>query len=264
MPEKTNYNTMKISQIRNQTSQFFPVFSIIPCVVAEFPVFFLSGKIDIQIPCFPCAVATLIIRSYINTCINIIIMHVCTHLICTLTPTDVYLHLINYVISQHRDISDVRITRVKHGAECSTDHEMVCSQICLSIKPPCRLNVAKPPQKLNTTKLKYCECADALRSAMETVLGRLIENPPDDITEQWNAFNKTVNNAALNTLEKVKCKPQDWFDESDQIVQDLLQAKATTHIRFISDTLTQLPKNCDFVSAKSTLQRQLRAMKDQS
>ena len=30
-----------------------------PCVVPKFPVFSLSGKIDDQIPCFPCAVATL-------------------------------------------------------------------------------------------------------------------------------------------------------------------------------------------------------------
>ena len=33
--------------------QFFP------CVVQIFPVFSLSGKTDDQIPCFPCAVATL-------------------------------------------------------------------------------------------------------------------------------------------------------------------------------------------------------------
>ena len=32
-----------------------------PCVVPKFPVFSLSGKTDNQIPCFPCAVATLII-----------------------------------------------------------------------------------------------------------------------------------------------------------------------------------------------------------
>ena len=32
----------------------------IPCVVPKFPVFSLSGKSDNQIPCFPCAVATLL------------------------------------------------------------------------------------------------------------------------------------------------------------------------------------------------------------
>ena len=30
-----------------------------PCVTAKFPVFSLSGKSKNQIPCFPCAVATL-------------------------------------------------------------------------------------------------------------------------------------------------------------------------------------------------------------
>ena len=37
------------------------MFSIFPCVVAKFPMFSLSGKIDIQIPCFPSAMATLMI-----------------------------------------------------------------------------------------------------------------------------------------------------------------------------------------------------------
>ena len=99
---------------------------------------------------------------------------------------------------------------------------MVWSQFCLSIKLPCRLNAAKPPQKLNTTKLKYCDCADALRSAIETAHSRFIEYPLDDITEHWNAFKEIVNNAALITLGNVKSKQQDWFDESDQIVQDVL------------------------------------------
>ena len=39
-----------------ENSQCCPNF---PCVVPKFPVFSLSGKIDNQIPCFPCAVATL-------------------------------------------------------------------------------------------------------------------------------------------------------------------------------------------------------------
>ena len=131
--------------------------------------------------------------------------------------------------SLDRNILDIQITRVKHRAECSTDHQMVWSQLCISIKPPHRLNAAKPPQKLNTTKLKHCECADALRSCMETALSWLVENPPDDITKHWNAFKEMVNNAALNTLGKVKHKHQDWFDEGNQSVQDLLWAKVTRH-----------------------------------
>ena len=97
---------------------------------------------------------------------------------------------------------------------------------------------------------------------METALSRLVENPPDDITEHWNALKEMVNNAALNTLRKVKCKHQDWYDVSDQIVQDLLQVKAITHQAYLVYP-NSTSKKCAFVSAKSTLWRQLRAMKDQ-
>ena len=97
---------------------------------------------------------------------------------------------------------------------------------------------------------------------METALRRLVENPSDDIIQHWNAFKEMVNNATLNTLGKVKHKHQDWFDESNQIVQDLLQTKATTHQVYLQNP-NSTSKKCAFVSAKSTLQRQLRAMKDQ-
>ena len=42
---------------------------IFPCVKAKFPVFSLSGKSKNQIPCFPCAVATLVLFSvqYLKT-----------------------------------------------------------------------------------------------------------------------------------------------------------------------------------------------------
>ena len=44
----------------NNHSQIFSLcLKIFPCVKAKFPVFSLSGKSKNQIPCFPCAVATL-------------------------------------------------------------------------------------------------------------------------------------------------------------------------------------------------------------
>ena len=44
----------------NTVKNIFPcVLKNSPCVTAKFPVFSLSGKSENQIPCFPCAVATL-------------------------------------------------------------------------------------------------------------------------------------------------------------------------------------------------------------
>ena len=50
---------------------------IFPCVKAKFPVFSLSGKSKNQIPCFPCAVATLNYKSQTDD-INIWI--ICTYI----------------------------------------------------------------------------------------------------------------------------------------------------------------------------------------
>ena len=120
---------------------------------------------------------------------------------------------------------------------------MLWLQRCLSVKLPCRLNAVKPLRKLNTVKLKHCECADALRSRMETALSRLVENPLDSITKHWNAFKETVNIAALNTFGKVKHKHQDWFDDSDNLYKIFFELRQP-HIRHISDTQLNFQKTC--------------------
>ena len=54
---KGQFTTKYLIFLRNvENSLYCPNF---PCVLPKFPVFSLSGKIDNQIPCFPCAVATL-------------------------------------------------------------------------------------------------------------------------------------------------------------------------------------------------------------
>ena len=45
--------------LNNHSPNIFPVLINFTCVRAKFPVFSLSGKSKNQIPCFPCAVATL-------------------------------------------------------------------------------------------------------------------------------------------------------------------------------------------------------------
>ena len=49
------------------TVQIFSLcWQIFPCVRTKFPVFSLSGKSKNQIPCFPCAVATLINKNILH------------------------------------------------------------------------------------------------------------------------------------------------------------------------------------------------------
>ena len=66
MPSEARLEKVEVHQSMNGqfTIKYFIFKEIlkIPCAVPKFPVFSLSGKSDNQIPCFPCAVATLEIR----------------------------------------------------------------------------------------------------------------------------------------------------------------------------------------------------------
>ena len=85
----------------------------IPCVFPKFPVFSLSGKFDNQIPCFPCAVATLFMYSAIWVgwhqvvgCYQVLsdgsgknIYHFKNEQCNRLFHTHIYLWVIKYVVS---------------------------------------------------------------------------------------------------------------------------------------------------------------------
>ena len=74
-----NLNLYLNLYVLKPTSKNDPIFSLcctdFPCVGLKFPVFSLSGKTDDQIPCFPCAVATLLL----------VVLHRVCHLLRKLT-----------------------------------------------------------------------------------------------------------------------------------------------------------------------------------
>ncbi|KAI5726612.1 hypothetical protein M8J76_005513 [Diaphorina citri] len=46
-------------------------------------------------------------------------------------------------------------------------------------------------------------------------------------------------NAAKNTLEKAKPNHRDWFDESDEVIQEVLKEKEKAYKEFLSNPNTQ-------------------------
>ena len=47
-------------------------------------------------------------------------------------PRSKHWHLVDYVIVKRRDFNKVQITRAMRGADCSTDHHLICSTLSLS------------------------------------------------------------------------------------------------------------------------------------
>ena len=67
-------------------------------------------------------------------------------------PRSRHWHMIDYIIVRQRDLDDVRITRVMRGADCSTDHRMVRSEISMRVRPPIRRRAAAPSINLSLLK----------------------------------------------------------------------------------------------------------------
>ncbi|CAM4648052.1 unnamed protein product [Leuciscus chuanchicus] len=62
-------------------------------------------------------------------------------------------------------------------------------------------------------------------------LGPLTEST----TEKWNQFKTLVSESADSTLGKLKRTHQDWFDESDEIIGNLLEEKRKAYIEWQND-----------------------------
>ena len=58
----------------------------------------------------------------------------------------------------------------------------------------------------------------------------------DDPEENWTVFRDTVQSSAMDSLGPVSRKHQDWFDESDEEIQGLLEEKHQKHKAYLSDT----------------------------
>ena len=69
-------------------------------------------------------------------------------------PRSGHWHLIDYVVVQQRDQSDVKLTRAMRGATMWSDHRLVRSKLQLSIKPMRWQKREAPSRKFNVSSLK--------------------------------------------------------------------------------------------------------------
>nr|XP_025035794.1 craniofacial development protein 2-like [Pelodiscus sinensis] len=133
-------------------------------------------------------------------------------------------HMIDYVIVRQRDIRDVLITRAMREAECWTDHRLVCTIF--------KIHIAQHHPKLpklirtafNITRLQQPSHLRKFQSSLDeklTANGPLIGGP----TQKWSQFREIVMETAKSVLGPKKRNHQDWFDENNSAIEDLLAKK---------------------------------------
>lgn len=177
-------------------------------------------------------------------------------------PRSKHWHMLDYVIVRQSDRKYVRVTKAVLGADdCWTDHRLVVSRLTLAIQRKLRVRSQEPSRrKYDISKLK-----DPAYSTIyeERVCQDLATIPTsNNLEEEWTFISNTISNAAKDTIGYNKKKNQDWFDENDNEISRLIDAKRMARLAHEQDTRCQRKKAC-YHDLKKLCQTKLREIQNQ-
>nr|VZI42375.1 unnamed protein product [Spirometra erinaceieuropaei] len=176
-------------------------------------------------------------------------------------------HLLDYVLVRRRDQRDVLVTKAIAGADGWTDHRLVISKLRIRLQPRRRPEGKRPPGKLNVALLSLP--AHSLHFSNE--LAQRLDNVPiaaaaaaaaenASVENRWCQLRDTVQSTALAVLGRTPRQHQDWFDDNDAAIRNLLAEKNRLHKAYV-DHLTEDNKAA-FYRSRRQLQQRLREMQD--
>nr|VZI32488.1 unnamed protein product [Spirometra erinaceieuropaei] len=146
-------------------------------------------------------------------------------------------HLLDYVLVRSQDKRDVLVTKANAVADGWTDHRLVISTMRIRLQPRRRPQGKRPPGKLNVALLSL----PAHRLHFSNELAQRLDNLPiaaaDDaaaaenasVENRWCQLRDTVQSTALAILGRAPRQHQDWFDDNDAAIRNLLAEKNRLH-----------------------------------
>ena len=117
-------------------------------------------------------------------------------------PRSKHWHMLDYIITRQRDVSDVHRTRVARGTDCWSDHRLVRSTVALNLNPPKRRHARARRKKLDVSKLQSTEVRTQLQCRLNEALasGDVSARQPVSIEEDWASIRDTTYRAAEEVL----------------------------------------------------------------
>ena len=175
-------------------------------------------------------------------------------------PRSKHWHLIDYVIVRRADLRHVRKTAAIRGAECSTDHRLIASDIAWQLRPRVRRSgVTK--RKINCEALHCPVKREEFQSKVAMALNCEIAQP-DVQRDNWGSIAGTMREVAEETLGFKTKRHRDWFDENNVEICSLLASKNTAHDALLKNPSSTALKR-RFVELRSKVQRELRGMENE-
>ncbi|XP_060759866.1 uncharacterized protein LOC132870238 [Neoarius graeffei] len=169
-------------------------------------------------------------------------------------------HLIDYVIVRARDRKDVNITRAMTCAnDCWTDHHLIHSTMNIQLHQKRRTQRKQTRSKFNIDSLGDTERVQQLQ---KTLLERLPEEYPEDVEEHWKTLKTILLETCMDTLGYKTRKHQDWFDNNDTKIEQLIDAKRKAFCSWQNDINCKAKRQAHS-KAKVLVQRRVRELKNQ-
>ncbi|BHF81836.1 hypothetical protein SprV_0802497000 [Sparganum proliferum] len=181
-------------------------------------------------------------------------------------------HLLDYVLVRRRDQRDVLVTKAIAGADGWTDHRLVISKMRVRLQPRRRPQGKRPPGKLNVALLSL----PAHHLHFSTELAQQLDNLPivaadaDDaaaaaaenasVENRWCQLRDTIQSTALAVLGRANRQHQDWFDDNDAVISNLLAENNRLHKAYVDHPTAD--NKAAFYRSRRQLQQRLREMQD--
>ena len=134
-------------------------------------------------------------------------------------PRSKHWHLLDYVLTRQHDTRDVLHIRVMPSADCNTDHRLVRCKVAFTFKSPPKRKVPQT-KKLQAHKLRDQRVKNNPQVMLEERLHCGTATEPE---EQWKQMKTILQETTAEVVDLSTRKHQDWFDEADKEIQELLE-----------------------------------------
>ena len=107
------------------------------------------------------------------------------------------------------------------GADCWTDHRLIRAVLKLYIAPAQRKRPKTVRAAFDIAKLKKGLICERFKDPLDANIQDVTLD--EDSIEKWDQFKNTVNETAKAVLGPKQRIHQDWFDDNDEQITQLLQ-----------------------------------------
>ncbi|CAH1249934.1 Hypp8727 [Branchiostoma lanceolatum] len=179
-------------------------------------------------------------------------------------PRSKHWTILDYILTRSRDRSDVLVTRSMPGADdCWTDHRLLISRLRLRLRNLPRHNrPAKRARRFDVARLQIPEVREDYANRLTELLG---ETPPpaqqpDSVEADWSVFRDNISKAAEDAVGYCRRSHQDWFDQNDASIQELINQKRSARLAWENRPTRACLRR--FKKAKQECQRRLRELQN--